>query len=297
MTIQRTFFDWGRSGINWDAAPYESCSPNLLTLYAHLMNVWGGENKGCHHDRPIVGGSSVSTHSYGAAFDWGYGSNRIKTTLVVIPWLIANSAELGIDAIHDYVGDRIWRAGRTISTGDAYTSWWRTQNGSGGQMGASWATWLHIETTKDSFSNTAPIPQRLTPPPPPPGDDDMDPLPNGPERAYDSRPEFQGGVHPILAWANGQVPKTRLEPGKPRLIVVSDKQFTKAEVNVTVVGHGNGFAEVSPTSLTPQSSLVNFDLTDRVESNTGSVATPSGLVWLHAVGAACDIAIDVRARG
>lgn len=294
MTIQRTFFNWEASGINWDAPPYESCSPNLTTLKNHLISVWGGKSLGCHVDRNIVGGSRVSTHSYGAALDWSYGGNRVKTTIVTIPWLIQNSAELGIDAIHDYVGDRIWRAGRTSDIRDAHSLWWKDQNGAGSQMGESWATWLHIETTKDSFSNTTPIPDRLAPPQ---GETDMIPLPNGPERAYDSRPSEQGGVNPILAWANGAVPKIPLEPGKPRMIVVSDAKFTQAEVNVTVIGIGPGYAEVSPSSLEPKSSLINYDIADRLESNTGTVATPNGTIWLHAFVSPCDVIVDVRARG
>lgn len=164
MTVQTAFFDWGSSGLNWDAPPYETCSPNLLALHAHLEETWGGRSLGCHHDRTIVGGSKISDHAYGAALDWRYGDvmNRAKLLADVIPWLIDNSSELGIDAIHDYVGDRIWRAGRTSNVADAHTTWWRKQNGAGGQMGKSWAVWLHIATHRDRWADSTPIAGRLT---------------------------------------------------------------------------------------------------------------------------------------
>lgn len=167
MTIQATFFNWQTSGLDWDAPPYEACAPNGLLVLGMLVTRHGGKNLGCHHDRSIVNGAAPSTHAYGAAFDWGYdrsdhnGPGRQVLLDVIIPDLINNSAEYGIDAIHDYLGDRIWRAGRTDDIADAHTLWWRKQNGSGGQMGRDWATWIHVETHRDQFGDTRPIDDRL----------------------------------------------------------------------------------------------------------------------------------------
>lgn len=170
MTIQTTFHNWSTSGLDWRKPPYESCSPNLSALNAYLMSI-GGQHLGCHGNRDIRGGGAVSAHAYGAAFDWRYeattngGKNLGRQWALdrLFPWLIDYSAELGIDAIHDYVGDRIWRSGRTGRTSDAHGSWWKKQYGSGSGMGQAWATYVHIETTKAAFGNGTPIDKRGIP--------------------------------------------------------------------------------------------------------------------------------------
>jgi hypothetical protein len=165
MTIQRSFFNWGSSGLNYNIWPYETCSPNLVQLLLFLQGQCGGYSLGCEGDRTIRDGSSISSHSYGAAFDWRYTpvpsgvKNVTRDTAVktVLPWVINNSAELGIQAIHDYAGDRIWRAGRTSNVAEAQTTWWKKQYGAGGGMGESWATYFHFETTKDKFMYANPV--------------------------------------------------------------------------------------------------------------------------------------------
>ena len=163
MTVQARFFDWSRSGLNWDAPPWESCSPNLRAIDAELNRRWGkARNLGCHHDRNIVGGGSISTHAYGAALDWRWGdvADRAKLLDEIIPWLVSNSAELGVQAIHDYAGDCIWRPPGT-SGRSASGSGWKIQNGAGGQMGKSSSVWLHIETHRDSYFDATPVVDRL----------------------------------------------------------------------------------------------------------------------------------------
>lgn len=172
MTIQRRFFEWSKSGLDWSKPPYEACSPNLLALRAHLDATWpGGQYLGCQGNRDIRAGGTVSTHSYGAAFDWRYPDASANAVIV---FLIANSAELGVDAIHDYLRSRIWHAGRTPDLGDAYTAWWRPQTPSTvNGMGQAWANYLHIETHPDAFTTSTPISPRLAPPPPILEEDDM----------------------------------------------------------------------------------------------------------------------------
>ena len=175
MTIQTTFYDWGNSPLSPLVPPYESISPNLRELATYLIGTVGGQHLGLDDwNRPIRDGQKWSDHAYGAAVDWRYGPNwlpnttpvevqRATITDVVLPWLIDWSAELGVDAIHDYVGDRIWRAGRTKNLADAHTLWWRKQNGAGSGMGESWARYLHVATSFASFGRATPITERGIP--------------------------------------------------------------------------------------------------------------------------------------
>jgi hypothetical protein len=165
--IQTQFFNWSSSGLNYDAPPYEACSPNLTQLLTYLVTRWGGYTLGCHHDRTIRDGTSISAHAYGAALDWRYTPvgegqkdiNRAMIVQVILPWLIDHSAELHLDAIHDYYGSRIWRAGRTPNIGDAHSLWWKPNDGSG--MGDEWATYLHLETHRQGFTDDSPISGRV----------------------------------------------------------------------------------------------------------------------------------------
>jgi hypothetical protein len=69
----------------------------------------------------------------------------------ILPYLIDNSAELHISAIHDYLGCRIWHAGRGWKA--------QTPNPANG-MGQSWATYFHIETNLSGWGDGTPIPNR-----------------------------------------------------------------------------------------------------------------------------------------
>lgn len=141
MTVQAEFHSYQSAPLQPDP---QRCSPLSTEIVRYLLGRWGGANLGCYVDRPIRGGSSPSTHGSGAACDWRYadpGPGRSTMLAEVLPLLIDSSAELGIQAIHDYAGDRIWRPPAYRGGGDG----WRKQFGSGGQMGASWATWIHVE--------------------------------------------------------------------------------------------------------------------------------------------------------
>jgi hypothetical protein len=74
----------------------------------------------------------------------------------VLPWLIANSAELNVQAIHDYSAGRIWRSDR----GDGRGAYWKAQPPGGG-MGAAWAQWIHIEVHADGWADARPIETRI----------------------------------------------------------------------------------------------------------------------------------------
>lgn len=174
MTIQRTFFDWARSGLDWSRDPWEDMSPNLLAIHRWLHANYGGQPLGLDDfNREIRSGGTISDHAYGAALDWRHGPNWLPGTnpveipraraLEIIDHVIDWSAELHVHRIHDYVGDRIWTAGRTSSVADAHGAWWKPQNGAGSGMGESWARYFHIATHRDGYFDATEIAARGVP--------------------------------------------------------------------------------------------------------------------------------------
>lgn len=163
MGVLDRFYNWQYSKEDWQAPQWNVCSPNLVVLHRFLLDVWGGKNLGCHLDRNIVGGSTPSSHAYGAGADWGWdpfthnGPGRSVLLSEVVPFLIDNSAELGVQAIHDYQGSRIWRSWRPASQGGAG---WRPQS-KASQMGQEWARWIHVEVHKDFWGDRRPVTERL----------------------------------------------------------------------------------------------------------------------------------------
>jgi hypothetical protein len=131
---------------NWQqmtpAPPHTRCSPNLDQLRQYLTKQAGGQFLGCFNARPIRGGTVWSSHAFGAAIDWGYGSRhngpgREPVVSVVLPWLIANHEALGVQQIHDYGANRYWQFWR---------GWVMRPTGKGP------ADSLHIETTADQWA-------------------------------------------------------------------------------------------------------------------------------------------------
>lgn len=145
LTVLNKFDNWQ---VRKPGAPFNTSSPNLLSLRKYLVEKYGGQNLGIYGNRPVTGGTAPSSHAFGAAMDWRYqnpGPGRAVCMNEVVPFLINNSAELGIQAIHDYFGAQVWRAGR---------GWLAQRPGShGGSMGRAWATWLHIEVHSDYWSD------------------------------------------------------------------------------------------------------------------------------------------------
>ncbi len=164
MTV--TFFDWQRATFPPGVAPYNTLSPNLIAVRHELETRHGGTRLGGYSVRPVRNGTDPSSHGFGAAIN-----HRIEPRerlLQAVDWLIANHVRLGIQAIHDYVGCRIWHANRY--PGKPMEAWWRPQrpNPANG-MGQSWATYLHIETDRLNWSNNVPVHLRdLVNPLPPP---------------------------------------------------------------------------------------------------------------------------------
>ena len=154
--IGHRFDDWAAIG----AGPtvWNRCSPNLGRIREVLTASHGYHSLGCYARRPIRTGEKPSTHSYGAAIDLAYvPEERDELLEVVIVWLVAFSFELELQAIHDYRGSRIWRAGRTPREMDACEGWWKAQRTDSGGMGQPWASWIHLETTKGGWGNATPV--------------------------------------------------------------------------------------------------------------------------------------------
>jgi hypothetical protein len=169
MTKSTEYFNWQKATT---ADPYygKGPAPALVTLRDFLLSRYGGLNLGIYGIREVRGGGPLSSHAFGAAFDWRY-MNADQTGLVgrakmlneVMPLLINNSKELGIQLIVDYVGCRSWNASRS---GDQYGGWKPGTPDSHG-MGQSWAGWLHIECNHSEWPDGAAVPNKLGLVPPP----------------------------------------------------------------------------------------------------------------------------------
>lgn len=155
MTIATTFTDWPRTVPL--GAPFSRCSPSLTQLLEACRRRYGCHLLGCYGVRPIRGGDLPSTHSWGAAIDIGYEHSHVTGVREqLIGYLVGWSAEWGISAIHDYVGQRIWRAGRTPDVTEACSTWWRAQRPDASGMGQSWAKWVHVEVSERAWGDVRP---------------------------------------------------------------------------------------------------------------------------------------------
>jgi len=143
MAQATRFKSWQKAGV--PAAPHNVKSPNLVQLVAYARRTWGLVNLGIYTHRPIRGGTAWSSHAFGAAADLGY-TDRPHLEATVLPWLIANSQELGIQRIHDYQRKRYWEAGK---------GWVAKSPGEGN-------AWIHVETHVDDWGNDTPIEARLS---------------------------------------------------------------------------------------------------------------------------------------
>jgi hypothetical protein len=95
-------------------APFTECSPNLQIIMEYVNERWGLTNLGCYGKRPIRGGTTWSSHAFGAAQDMSYREGPDRDVIVnqVIPFLVHNAAALGIQRVHDYIAKRYWQVGK-----------------------------------------------------------------------------------------------------------------------------------------------------------------------------------------
>lgn len=159
MTIARAFFDYQREV---PTGRFQSCAPGLVSLHRALSERFDMNSLGCFGVRPIRLGEFPSTHSYGAAIDLSYrAAGRSAALEQIVPYLIGWSAEWGIQAVHDYVGSRIWRAARTPDVSEACDRWWRAQRPDSAGMGQPWADYFHIEIHPTRWADNRTEFQRL----------------------------------------------------------------------------------------------------------------------------------------
>lgn len=163
MTVATEYFNYQRAGTNHQHYG-KGVSPAIVDLKDYVMKRWGGMNLGHYGIRNTRGGTQPSTHSFGAAWDWRYMNadgggllGRAKFLSEVVPVLISNSKELGIQFIGDYVGCRVWKADRS---GDA-NGGWKLQAESDEGMGQDWAGWMHVEVHPSVWTDGRSIEQKL----------------------------------------------------------------------------------------------------------------------------------------
>lgn len=132
---------------------YPTAAPvGMRILRQYVIGRWSGSDLGilALPPRTIRAGTSASMHNWGMAWDWRWadpGPGR-KAADEVIEWAIAQSARLGIQAVHDYVNARYWKN---------YAGWRTATSSASTGFGQPWSQWLHIERTWDAANSSDPI--------------------------------------------------------------------------------------------------------------------------------------------
>ena len=143
MTAATRFTSWQTGFKSPDETPYKSASPNLTEVVKDAKTRFNMSSLGIYNRRPVRGGTSWSSHAYGAAADLGYKSRTDAEA--AIRFYIDNSAELGIQRVHDYRLKRYWQAGK---------GWIERPPGDGGD-------WIHIEVHPDAWGDARPVSARI----------------------------------------------------------------------------------------------------------------------------------------
>ena len=134
--------------------PSDGPTPGIENWKSYVLGRWpGGIDLGTWGVRNIRGGTTLSVHAVGRAWDWRYakpGPGRDAAD-AAIAFTIENHEALGIQAIHDYVECRIWRSDRS-GRGPG----WKQQPAGNG-MGEAWAAWLHFEIHPESQLHQRPV--------------------------------------------------------------------------------------------------------------------------------------------
>ncbi len=159
-----TFTSWSKARSK--LTQYNHLSPNVQAIRDYLLaNYPNTKNLGGYVVRSVRGGSSLSTHAFGAANDVGFDDRAVERQMV--EFLVNHSAELGIQGVHCYgscglstaggIG-YIWRSSRS-DPGDASVGW-RKQKKKGG-MGETWAKWIHFEVHEGVWGDGRPVEVRV----------------------------------------------------------------------------------------------------------------------------------------
>ena len=175
-----------RRGIDYPA----TAPVGMRVLRHYVLTRWSGVDLGilAQPPRSVRAGSAPSMHNWGMAWDWRWaapGPGR-QAADEVIEFALAESARLGIQAVHDYVNARYWKNN---------VGWRPAHSSPSTGFGQPWSQWLHIERTWDAANSPDPIdgtPARTAAPAQPVAPDAVaaptfeGDLPTGPVRRGDS---------------------------------------------------------------------------------------------------------------
>lgn len=162
MTVSTEFHNWSDHP-HGGAARAKRGSPALMRIRDHHLRRWGGQSvsSASLYDFRLLESGKPSPHA-GCAVDLRWfkpGPGREVVEREMLPFYIDNSVELHIQAIHDYVGCRVWRAHRS---GDANRGWKTQKKGShGGNMGNPESQWLHLEINRSGWDDDRPVEEML----------------------------------------------------------------------------------------------------------------------------------------
>jgi hypothetical protein len=129
---------------------YGSVRPGTTELLRLASKRWGFTNLGTYANRAMRGSTQLSVHATGRAVDLGY--NNRDNALALWNFLLANTAQLGIEEIHDYSykwpnqdpkDKTAWGAGYRNSRGEglAGVKIFTAKDNAGTPGGK----WLHVE--------------------------------------------------------------------------------------------------------------------------------------------------------
>jgi len=152
MSIATEYFNYQRAGHNHPLYA-KGKQPGATTLMSYLQRRWTFSNWGIYVVRPVINGKVDSTHSFGTAGNAAYSPLPGRAVLLneVLPFLIGNSAEIGIQMIADEGADRIWRADRS-----PFGNGWKPFNIKGG------GPWIHFEIHPDRAKDARTIDEKLS---------------------------------------------------------------------------------------------------------------------------------------
>lgn len=176
MTINPSQYTNWQQKPQSDLAVFNHLSPNLALIRDYCVTTFHVADVGGYGVRPIRTGTSLSSHSFGAANDLSYRGFAVGSDAAAvaerrlgiapcIAWLVENSAELGVSAVHDYLNGRIWHPNRDLNL---YPDGWKPQAPDLGGMGQTWGDWLHVEVDESRWYDSTPVASRLKPGVPPP---------------------------------------------------------------------------------------------------------------------------------
>jgi len=160
MTVNTTLFtDWARKPAS-TLAQFNRTAPAIAAINTDADTRFPGTlNVGTYKVRNARGTGTPSVHSWGAAGDRSYRGAGRQVALSMIDFYVAHSAELHIQAVHDYIGGTIWRSVRSRWQGGG--GWKQQRPNASSGMGQPWADWLHLEVTEQGWSDGRPVAVKL----------------------------------------------------------------------------------------------------------------------------------------